>query len=162
MIKIDGSIGYGQVLRTAIGLSALLLKPVKIFNIRVRRPKPGLRPQHLTGVKIAAEFCAASVKGAKIGSTQVEFIPKYHKIPSYKKIDIGTAGSICLLLQTLTLLLVFADKEVTLEIVGGTDVKHAPTTTYFQHIFCYFLKRMGAEISLQTLRHGFYPKGEGE
>ena len=34
MIEIDGSFGYGQLLRTAIALSALTLKPVKIFNIR--------------------------------------------------------------------------------------------------------------------------------
>ncbi len=161
MLKIDGSIGYGQILRTAIALSALTLKPVKIFNIRIRRPNPGLRPQHLMGVKVAAEFCAANVRGAKVGSLVVEFIPKYHKIPEYKKIDIGTAGSVTLLLQTLLPLLVFSDKEVKLEIIGGTDVKGAPTTIYVQHVLSYFLKKIGIDFEISTFKHGFYPKGGG-
>ncbi|MDI6798647.1 MAG: RNA 3'-terminal phosphate cyclase, partial [Candidatus Aenigmarchaeota archaeon] len=95
MITIDGAIGYGQVLRTAIALSALLLKPIRIFNIRKGRPKPGLLAQHLTGVKIAGEFCDAEIKGLEIGSTEVEFIPKELKVTD-KKIDIGTAGQISL------------------------------------------------------------------
>lgn len=161
MIEIDGAIGYGQVLRSAIALSALTLNPIKIINIRKGRPKPGLMAQHLTGVKIAGEFCNAEIKGLNLGSTEIEFIPKSFNI-SDRKIDIGTAGSISLLLQTLTPLLIFSDEPITLEIVGGTDVKWSPTTTYFQHIFCDFLKRMGADIHMETLKYGFYPKGGGK
>lgn len=161
MITVDGAIGWGQVLRTTISLSALTLKPVKIINIRKGRPKPGLMAQHLTGVKIAGEFCDAEIKGLQLGSTEVEFIPKKFNITD-KKIDIGTAGSIGLLLQTLTPLLIFADKPVVLEVTGGTDVMWSPTTTYFQHIFCDFLKKMGADICMETLRYGFYPKGGGK
>jgi len=91
MIEIDGSIGYGQVLRTAIALSCLTLKPIRIFNIRKGRPKPGLMAQHLMGVKIAGEFCNAEIKGLKLYSTEVEFSPKSFNV-SDKKIDIGTAG----------------------------------------------------------------------
>ena len=76
MIEIDGSLGYGQVLRTAVGLSALALKPVRITNIRKNRPNPGLQAQHLTGVQVAAEFTDADVKGLKLNSTEIDFIPK--------------------------------------------------------------------------------------
>ncbi len=161
MLKIDGSIGHGQVLRTAIALSSLLLKPVKIINIRINRPKPGLRPQHLMGVRIAAEFTAAKLKGAKVGSKEVEFVPTRHNIPSYKKIDIGTAGSVTLLLQTILPLILLSDKEIKLEIVGGTDVPGAPTTIYIQHILSYYLERMGSRVRFSTINHGFYPKGGG-
>jgi len=161
-IKIDGSFGYGQVLRTALALSSLTLKPFKIFNIRIKRPNPGLRPQHLSGVKVAAKFASAEVKGAKIGSLELTFIPKRYKIPEYEKIDIGTAGSITLLLQSIFPLIVFSGKEVKLEIIGGTDVRGAPTTIYFQKVFSYFLQKLGINFYSFTFKHGFYPKGNGK
>ncbi|MCJ7816907.1 MAG: RNA 3'-phosphate cyclase, partial [Candidatus Aenigmarchaeota archaeon] len=47
MLTIDG--GHleagGQIVRTAIGLSCVTGKPVKIFNIRKGRPVPGLKAQ---------------------------------------------------------------------------------------------------------------------
>jgi len=160
MIEIDGSIGYGQVLRTAIGLSVLTLNPVKITNIRKHRTKPGLMPQHFFGVKTAAEFCHAQVIGLKLGSTEIEFIPQYHDFKN-KNIDIGTAGSVTLLLQTLTPFLIFSDKKISLTIRGGTDVAFAPPTTYFQHVFCNYMKKIGVNIEMKTTDYGFYPKGGG-
>ncbi|MEM4677898.1 MAG: RNA 3'-terminal phosphate cyclase, partial [Acidilobaceae archaeon] len=49
-VEIDGSIGEGggQILRTALAVSAITKIPIKIFNIRAKRENPGLRPQHLT------------------------------------------------------------------------------------------------------------------
>ncbi|MEM5803053.1 MAG: RNA 3'-terminal phosphate cyclase [Candidatus Aenigmatarchaeota archaeon] len=162
MITIDGSIGYGQVLRTSIALSALTLKPVKIINIRKNRPKPGLQAQHLTGVKIAGEFTNAEIKGLKLHSTEVEFIPKSHNIRS-RKIDIGTAGSIGLLFQTLTPLLVFAEREVTLDIVGGTAGLGAPTVQYIQHVTFPVLNKLGIPLpEIEIIKEGFYPRGQGE
>ncbi|MEM5797712.1 MAG: RNA 3'-terminal phosphate cyclase [Candidatus Aenigmatarchaeota archaeon] len=162
MITIDGSIGYGQVLRTSIALSALTLKPVKIINIRKNRPKPGLQAQHLAGVKIAGEFTNAEIKGLKLHSTEVEFIPKSHNIRS-RKIDIGTAGSIGLLLQTLTPLLVFAEREVTLDIIGGTAGLGAPTVQYIQHVTFPVLNKLGIPLpEIEIIKEGFYPRGQGE
>ena len=161
MLEIDGSIGYGQVLRTAIALSSLLLKPIKIFNIRKGRPKPGLMAQHLTGVKIAGEFCNAEIKGLKIGSMEVEFIPKEFNVKD-KKIDIGTAGQISLLLQTLAPLLIFAGKPVNLEIIGGTAGLGAPTIQYVKHVTFPILSKLGIKApEIEVLKEGFYPKGGG-
>lgn len=164
MITIDGSIGEagGQILRTAIGLSAMLLKPVKIINIRKNRSNPGLKAQHLMGVKIAGEFTDAEIKGLKLNSTEIEFVPKSHNIRS-RKIDIGTAGSISLLLQTLAPLLIFADDDVTLDIIGGTAGIGAPTIQYMQHVTFPVLNKFGVPLpEIEIIREGFYPKGQGQ
>jgi len=162
MIEIDGSIGGGQLLRTAIGLSALTSESVKITNIRKgKQGKHGLRPQHLMGIKVVGEFCQAEMKGLKEGSLEVEFTPK--KLDVYdKKIDIGTAGNISLLLQTITPLLVFSKKSVTLEIIGGTETKWAPPIQYIKYVTFPILNNMGAELSLEIVKHGYYPKGGGK
>lgn len=162
MITIDGSVGYGQVLRTSIALSSLTLKPIRIINIRKNRPKPGLMAQHLTGVKIAGEFTNAKIRGLKLYSTELEFIPKSYNFRS-RKINIGTAGSIALLLQTLTPLLIFADNELTLEIVGGTAGLGAPTIQYIQYVTFPILNKLGIPSpSIEIIREGFYPKGQGK
>lgn len=161
MIEIDGAIGYGQVLRTSISLSALTLKPIRIFNIRKNRPKPGLAAQHLTGVKVAGEFCNAKVKGLAIGSKEVEFIPQSLNVKD-KKIDIGTAGQISLLLQTLTPLLIFSNRETSLEITGGTAGLGAPTIHYVINVTFPLLSKLGVPLpKIEVIKEGFYPRGGG-
>jgi RNA 3'-terminal phosphate cyclase (ATP) len=162
MIEIDGSIGGGQLLRTAIGLSSLINKSVRISNIRKGKAtdKPGLRPQHLTGIKVAGEFCQADISGLKEHSLEVEFIPK--KLDIYdREIDIGTAGSIGLLLQTITPLLIFTDRPVNLQIYGGTETEWAPTIQYIRDVTFPIMNMMGARLSLEIIKHGYYPKGGG-
>ncbi len=162
LIEIDGSIGYGQVVRTAVALSALTLKPIRIFNIRKGRPKPGLMAQHLTGIKIAAEFCSAEIKDLELGSMEIEFIPKETSVPTQKKIDIGTAGSIGLLLQTLIPICIFAGKEIELDIIGGTAGLGAPPIEYLQHVTFPVLSKLGLpQPEIKVIKQGFYPRGGG-
>ena len=119
-------------------------------------------PQHLTGVKIAGEFCNAEIKGLKHGSTEIEFIPKKLDIPEKKKIDIGTAGSIGLLLQTLVPIILFSRKEVELEIKGGTAGLGAPPIEFLQNVLFPILAKLGVRLpEIKILRYGFYPKGGG-
>ncbi|MCX6821515.1 MAG: RNA 3'-terminal phosphate cyclase [Candidatus Aenigmarchaeota archaeon] len=163
MITIDGSLGGGQLLRTAVSLSALTGEAVKITNIRKGKAegKPGLRPQHLMGIKVLGEFCQAMINGLEENSLEVEFIPQKLKVYD-KKINIGTAGNIGLLLQTLTPLLLFNDKPVTLEIIGGTETKWSPTIQYIKYVTYPILNKMGANLSLEIIKHGYYPKGGGK
>lgn len=162
MIEIDGSVGGGQLLRTAISLSALTNKPVKIINIRKGKSagKLGLRPQHMMGIKIVGEFCLAEIKGLEENSLEVEFVPNKLEVKD-KRIDIGTAGSISLLLQTLTPVLIFNKKPITLEIIGGTETKWAPPIQYIKNVTFPLLNRMGANLEVDIIKHGYYPKGGG-
>ncbi|MEW6069541.1 MAG: RNA 3'-terminal phosphate cyclase [Candidatus Thermoplasmatota archaeon] len=163
MITIDGSYGEGggQILRTAVGLSALTKKPIKVENIRAKRSKPGLQPQHLTAVKSVAELCNAEVKGLEKRSKELEFYPKEAKGGSFK-FDVGTAGSITLVLQCCLLPSIFSNSETKLKIIGGTDVKFAPPIDYFKNVFLKLLQKLGIEVELKLMRRGYYPRGGGE
>ena len=163
IIEIDGSEGEagGQIIRTAVGLSCVTGKPVRIVNIRKRRPVPGLKAQHLKGIEAAAKLCDAKTSGLLIGSKEIEFHPGDIKKDSLY-VNVGTAGSVTLVLQTLMIPAAVAERELTIEIIGGTHVSWSPTTGYFRHVFCEFLGKMGVNAESETLAYGFYPKGAGK
>src|SRR5262245_18346035 len=77
MLTIDGSVGEGggQILRTSLALSLITGSPLRVFNIRPRRSRPGLMRQHLAAVRAAALIGGAEVTGAEIGSRELVFRP---------------------------------------------------------------------------------------
>ena len=162
MIELDGSMGEGggQIIRTALSLSAITGKAFKIQNIRANRTPPGLKPQHLTAVNAMEEICGAHVTGAELGSTSLEFTPG-KMIPGEYKFDIGTAGSVTLLLQTILPAALSAEGNIEIEAKGGTNVPHAPPIDHFIHVFLQTLKAHGARIEADLVRRGYYPKGGG-
>lgn len=162
MLEIDGSHGEGggQILRTAIALSAVTGQTFRIFDIRKGRPVAGLKAQHQKAIETVAKICNAEVSGNVIGSTEVSFSPGTIEGGSFH-VDIGTAGSITLLLQALVPPLLRAENETEIELTGGTNVLWSPTTDFFSHIFCSFLDKMGVTIKVDTKNHGFYPRGGG-
>ncbi len=163
MIKIDGSYGEGggQILRTAIALSCVTQEPVEIFNIRANRPKPGLAMQHLKGIESAKMITNADVEGLKLGSTRVVFKPKSLRGGEFK-IDIGTAGSVTLILQTILLPSLYAERESRFEIRGGTDVKWSPSVDYVRFVTFEALKDLNAKLNLKLIARGYYPEGGGK
>ncbi len=163
MIRIDGSYGEGggQILRTAIALSCVTGEAVEVYNIRANRPKPGLAAQHLKGIEAAKNISEASVEGLRIGSTRVVFRPKKLRGGRFR-IDIGTAGSVTLILQTILLPSLFAERESSFEIIGGTDVAWSPPIDYFRFITLRALREMGCDVDVELLRRGYYPKGGGK
>lgn len=162
MIEIDGSGGEGggQILRSSLALAAVLGKEVRIFNIRAGRPNPGLRPQHLTGAKAVAELCQASYHGLELDSTEFVFKPGTIRDGTFR-FDVGTAGSITLVLQGLMPLLPFARGKISVEISGGTDVMWSPPIDYVRMVVSPLLSRMGLTHDIQLLNRGHYPKGGG-
>ena len=163
LIEIDGSYGEGggQILRTSISLAALTMKPVRISKIRAGRPKPGLKRQHLSGIKLAGELVDASIEGLEVGSTEISFIPNQRVGGSFS-IDIGTAGSISLILQAVLPPAVLAPDPITFQIRGGTDVKWSPPVDYLNNVFCPLLSRLGSIVKIEQKKRGHYPRGGGE
>lgn len=163
MIKLDGSYleGGGQILRTALALSVLTQKPFTVDKIRANRSEPGLKQQHLIGVRAIRDLCDGVVEGAQIGSPQITFYPRKIGKGVEMTLDIETAGSITLLLQTLLLPCMFSGKRFQLTLKGGTDVSWSPQYDYFANVvFPQFLRYGAGTVSLK--KRGYYPKGQGE
>lgn len=162
MIQLDGTFGEGggQIVRSALALSALTNKGFRIKNIRGGRSKPGLKAQHMAGIRALREICGSHTNEVEIGSTYLEFNPAEVKAGEYR-VDIGTAGSITLLLQAVLPVLMFADGDSRIEIRGGTSGLGQPPIEYFQFVFAPYLQRF-AEIEIDVKRLGYFPKGGGK
>ena len=164
MLEIDGSqkSGSGTILRLAVALAAIVNSPLHICNIRKKRRQPGLKPQHLEAVLTAAKLCNAKVKGATLGSEELWFTPGEIRGGEIHA-EIGTAGSIPMLIMTVLPICILARQPVNLHISkGGTDVQHSPTTNYLANVLLPTLRRMGLEAAITVHKCGYYPKGMGE
>ncbi len=153
--------GGGQIVRTALTLSMVSGRAFEVINIRSGRPKPGLRPQHLEAVRACARICSAAVEGAVENSSRLRFEPGPIK-PGRYRFEIRTAGSACLVLQTVYLPLALAEAESRVEIRGGTHVPWSPCYHYLERQWTPWLARLGIRVSLTLKRAGFYPEGGGE
>jgi RNA 3'-terminal phosphate cyclase len=163
MIQLDGNHceGGGQIVRTALALSAITQKPFEVTDIRKGRPDSGLKSQHLHCIKALEKICGARAEGAELGSQMLKFYPGKIKGGKYD-IDIQTAGSITLLLQSLLIPCFFAPKQVTLNIHGGTNTEWAMPIEYFKEVLVPHLRKFCEKIEVKLLKRGYYPKGGGE
>jgi RNA 3'-terminal phosphate cyclase (ATP)/RNA 3'-terminal phosphate cyclase (GTP) len=162
VLEIDGSHGEGggQLLRTACALSAITGKPLRLTRIRARRDPPGLAPQHLTAVKAVAELCGAEVEGLALRAAEIVFRPGRLRGGDYR-FDVGTAGSIALVLQACLPVAFACAEPVRLRVTGGTDVRGAPPLDYFRYVFLPLLARLGLGVRLEVVQRGYYPRGGG-
>jgi RNA 3'-terminal phosphate cyclase (ATP) len=167
MLVLDGSYGEGggQILRTALSLSALGGQPVRITDIRAHRPQPGLKAQHLTAVRALAQITRAEVAGAELGSRDLIFRPREPRSGSYL-FDVaektGSAGSVTLLAQALLPVLLRGTGPSALVLRGGTHVLWSPPAHYLLYVFLPALAELGAKVAMTIDRWGWYPRGGGE
>lgn len=163
MLDLDASFGEGggQILRTALALSVTTQTPVYLYNIRAKRPNPGLAPQHLACVQALATISNAKVEGAHLGSTTLTFSPEQPQPGNYH-FSIPTAGSLTLLLHALYLPLARLPQESHLRLSGGSHVKWSPTFDYVETIWGEAMRKMGIPIHMSLSTAGFYPRGGGE
>jgi len=165
ILKIDGSFGEGggAILRLSAGFSYLFNQPIKISKIRANRPKPGLRTQHLLGLKTISELTKSTLSDCKVGTEELTFIPNLKReVNTYIHVNINTAASIGLLLQPIQIASLGVKKveKIEIEILGGgTLVKWAPSLNYLQEVTYKIFKRSGLNIDIEIQKHGFYPKG---
>lgn len=163
ILEIDGSLGEGggQILRSSLTLSMMTGIPFRLYNIRHKRPKPGLQPQHLLCVKAAATISQARINGATLGSSVVEFFPGETQSGDYS-FAVGTAGATPLVLQTIFFPLALSGKsESTVEITGGTHVRAAPCFDFLERTWKPHMQYFGLHATLEMPSPGFYPRGGG-
>ena len=162
MIEIDGSMGEGggQIVRSSLSLSLVTGRPLTIERIRAARAKPGLRRQHLTAVRAAAEVGRAAVEGAEVGSSRIVIRPQAIQAGDYH-FSIGTAGSTTLVLQTVLPALMTAAGSTQLLLEGGTHNPLAPPFDFFEQTYIPLINKIGPQIEARLERHGFFPAGGG-
>jgi RNA 3'-phosphate cyclase len=163
VLRIDGAYGEGggQLLRTAVALAAVTGRAIRVHDVRARRPKPGLAPQHLAAVRAIAALCDAQCEGVEAGSREVVFRPGDIRAGDFR-FDVGTAGSIGLVLQATLPVMLHAPGPCAVHVTGGTDVRQAPPIDYLLHVLLPRLRQMGCLLEGRTLRRGYYPRGGGE
>lgn len=153
--------GGGQVLRTALALAAATGQGFAIAHIRARRPRPGLKPQHLAAIRALTMACGAKVSGAFDGSPDLRFEPG-PVTPGDFRFDIGTAGACSLVLETVLPVLGTASKGSRVAAFGGTHVPASPSFEYLSRHWGAAVRGLGLEVRFDLARAGFYPPGGGE
>ena len=164
---IDGSAGEGggQILRTALTVSCVTGRPVKIDRIRAGRPNPGMRAQHVAAASALAAACGARTSGLRMGSTAMRFEPgkgaEGGNNGNRIRCDVGTAGSTTLILSALVVAASLRGEPLDAVLTGGTDVAWSPTAGYTSLALREALSRMGIKFSMAVERRGYYPEGGG-
>lgn len=163
VIEIDGAYGEGggQLVRTAVAVAAVKGLPIRVYNVRARRRNPGLAPQHVAAVRAVAALCDADCTGVEPRSTVLTFAPRALRGGDFEW-DVGTAGSVTLVLQAVLPALVAARDRCRAAIRGGTDVPAAPPADYLRLVLLPLLAAMGVRAELTIARRGYYPRGGGE
>ncbi len=163
LTDIDGSYGEGggQILRTALALSAILKKPFSIHHIRSKRKNPGLQAQHLEAVEALAQITEAQTEGVKFGSQKITFFPQ-KILPGNYQFEVKTAGSTLLLFQAIFFPLSMAQRPSSVILVGGTHVPWSPPFQYLAEVLLPTLEPMGISVNAAIEKWGFYPRGGGK
>ena len=161
LIKINGAYGEGggQIIRTALGLSVLTGKGFEATDIRYGRKVAGLKAQHLHAIKAFEKLYGIKCEGAELGSSWLRVIPG-KTIKRNISIDIGTAGSVTLVLQSLLLPALLSGGKFQFKIQGGTNVAWSMPVEYVQEVLIPQLRRFGG-IDFKLKKRGYYPKGGG-
>ncbi len=145
-----------------LALAVVSRQPIRFVNIRGGRPKPGLAAQHLSAVRALASVCDARVEGDALGSQTLLFEPGDLAPPREMAVEIGTAGSITLVLQALLPCLAHASEAVAVTLRGGTNVPWSPPVEFLPAVLLPLLGRMGYRAEVHVGARGFYPRGGGQ
>ncbi|HSD66514.1 MAG TPA: RNA 3'-terminal phosphate cyclase [Vicinamibacteria bacterium] len=162
ILPLDGAQGEGggQILRTALALSAVTGQAFRVDRIRASRLRPGLRPQHLAAVRAAAIACGAEVHGAFDGSPDLRFVPGAVTAGDFR-FEIGTAGAATLVLQAVLPVLATAPSASRVTVTGGTHVPRSPSHHFLERHWAQVVGGLGLGVRLRLDRAGFFPRGGG-
>ncbi len=161
MIEIDGDSfeGGGSILRVAVPLALALGETVRVYNIRKKRKKPGLKLQHLVGLELMRQIVDGKLEGGELDSQEIVLVPGSYR-PRVHKIRIGTAGAITLVIQSVQNYVAASKNTVEVEFEGGgTHTSFSPTWEEARDVTGYYFRKFGIELQMELTRAGFYPKG---
>jgi RNA 3'-terminal phosphate cyclase (ATP) len=147
--------------RMAVALAAITGRELKLTRIRAGRAKPGLAAQHVAALRAVEILAGGEIQGLAPGAAEITFSPGALRGGEYR-FDIGTAGSITLVLQALLPVMMHAPEPVSVTVTGGTDVRAAPPLDYLRHVLLALLASLGTQIAVETVRRGYFPRGGGE
>ena len=164
MIEIDGSVysGSGTLLRYGASLATLTREPVHMVRIRARRPKPGLRAQHLSALSACAMISGGRLENARVGSQEIAYYPGDSLDGGTFHFDIGTAGSATMAAFTLIPPALFSSASCHFTITGGLFQDFAPSFYHMDRVLLKILNRMGARVEMRMIRPGYVPQGQGQ
>jgi RNA 3'-terminal phosphate cyclase (ATP) len=164
VIQVDGSShsGSGTILRHAVTLATLVKKPLEVSHVRAKRPKPGLRPQHVQALRACCALSGGFLQGDEVGSDTIRYYPGTNLDGGEFSWDIGTAGSTTMLAFTVIPLALFGRNSSHFFLQGGLFQDFAPSALHLKKVLLPLLHRMGARIDLEILRPGYVPKGQGQ
>lgn len=163
MVNLDGSVGEGggQMLRTALLWSIITQTPFRMEKIRENREKPGLKAQHLHAIRALQAMGPVKAEGAELGSRSLSFTPaKLEAVDT--RLDVGTAGALTLVLQTLLPVVLATPGTSRFRLIGGTDVAWSPTLDYLRNVVLRPAMLRAYRLQLDVVRRGYYPAGGGE
>jgi RNA 3'-phosphate cyclase len=163
LVQVDGSLGEGggQVLRLAVAMSAASGSDLRITNIRAGRERPGLAAQHVAAASAVMELCGGRSEGLRKGGLELSLHPS--RTPGGRvEVDVGTAGSVTLVLQaSLGALSAPTGGPGQITVTGGTDVIMAPSWDYLSNVLAPVLVSSGLPLEPECQKRGFFPVGGG-
>ena len=162
VLEIDGSRGEGggQMVRTSVAMATVTGRTVHLTRIRENRPTNGLSKQHCAAVNAVAQMAGSTVTGNAIGSRELLFTPGNEQVYNIQ-MNIGTAGSVSLVLQAMLLAARNHSKRLTVDISGGTNVMWAPPIDSYNQLLFPLMHRMNINADCRIIGRGFYPQGGG-
>lgn len=163
MLEIDGSqySGSGTIVRQAVAFAALTGTPIHVYNVRIKRPKPGLRRQHAQAVEAIRQLVDGTTEGAIPGAREFVFRPGSQTTSRSFLWDIGSAGSTTALALAVLPVLAFAANPLSIELRGGLFQDFAPSFFHLEYVLLPLLKRMGYDAVVRMERPGYVPTGQG-
>lgn len=143
-----------------MAMSTLTGKEVHLTRIRENRPTNGLSGQHCTAINAVAEMTGSVAIGNTPGSRELIFKPGNEMRYSLDT-DVGSAGSVSLVLQAMLLAGSRTDRPLRIDITGGTNVMWAPPIDTYNQVLFPLMERMGIKVKAEILERGFFPEGGG-
>lgn len=166
-VLLDGSYGEGAgaLMRTALSLSALTQRPLRVENVRGGSAFPGLAAEDLSLIHALKVMTAAETIHAEMNSHQLSFMPTRAGSGIQETLPVPSGDNhqnACILAATLLPVLARTGKYSTLRIMGQTHGHNALSYDAFVHQTVAALKKFGLYAFPDLVAGGFGRASNGQ